>query len=1749
MQNTNTKEADNVAMRVGISAVISMDEEGTTPKATSSSNHSTDRGEGQLLGIAEHMPTRNASHQQHPEKEYGSKTSPLVVANISHSSSSTSHDSANLSNQENHFQETTLIGQDYLSMSPSQDYHDDSLPMEAFNADAMNDILKDLGESFLNASVLQDNSPIKEQYDGDDRVEQEESHQESQDDNQDTFQYNDNDQTMQDNSIYTYPFPPGHANIHQVTDSSLLQASLTSEASSSPSPTSKPSEWQSYKSRNRQLQDRNASLLKEIRFAEQTCVELSHDKYFVDRELAHVQRMLEEEFASKTQLLQKLEHMAETHDALEQELKQERKRHDEIAQQLDQERQGKFELIQELEHERQNHGNDKQEDSDALLLVREATEQLAKERQDKLDLMEQVAEARLSNEDIQTQLDMERQTKVTLKNALHQALHRIQQLQQEQQQDHKQAAHASPPPPAPDSEVLLQRVAELESKLELAQQQQEQQREEKAALESQLTNLDTPNPSSNETRILKMRIEELESQNAHLRRGYLKMDEPDGVLPARTARPKPDAPDVVKGDKHVDVATTEDPVDVAHRAVAEVNAKLELTEREFLHYKEREQERLDSACMALQQQQIELTTKYNDLQKENQRLDEELSHQRLVTAGLSAWNQDSAKEVKEDKQRLEQELLQERHTSAELGGKLIALQKEYNRVAMSDMSLRSSLDDVKARLTHVMEHELAVSQRRCHSLEHQLMEKDKEIHLKIQSERNALRDEFIQVLRGATHQMARHAKSVEVALLKKVEEYRDRVVHLTCMVEMLEFSDGNDEESMGERPSRGDETAIPDVSVLDATFRRNDGVADDESMLHEMEEARLLNVDENEVLFMSEISHDNTVSGWLQNMDISNVDDAAVVEVKTLQSSLSAALERIEGQVTTIRALEGEVDDLKRKQQHDNVTIREVRATLSTKEMTIAELQTKLKSAERNLRSLQESVSTTPAPQTRTQDDGCIMDPQRQDEAMQRAEDEIKDLRNAVAENEGTISALQGKLEAAEGRMAQKQVEVIQRAEEEIQDLRNAAAENQGTISMLQRKLEAAEGYMAQKQVGVIQQAEKEIQELRNAVAENQVTISVLQSKLEAAEAYMAQKNVELTQRAEEEILELRNTVAENEGTISELQSKLEAAEGYMSEAEHMQNALEEAEGEIDRLRAAYLACNDRLAAAFEAMATNEDLIGKFKESSDEAVRSSVDAAESARETSIQLASQIVNLEKELERTKGLLRQKETENNQLEALKKETHENLEETRKTLVEVTQERNACKTSLRDLEIKLVRMTAERNAIEHELDAASKIRMELEAKIRLAAVVEFAKNDLTKKLDSTVESLMKTTSERDSLKIDHTMMVEKLAAAEAREAHVLDELSTAKASHNEVLRRHADLVSQLRTSSATNADKVVELEEKVVESNAEVSRMRNTFMDLNDRIAALIDEKVQSAAMIDSLKETLSSTEADLVEREEKVDAKTTELEKVWSELRQAADEGLNNQEEIIRLRSQLEEAQAEQESLRQALTKAEQSVERATVEFTAYKRCMEDRISERQTVVCEIQSFSESKQRDLRERIAAMQTSKDELLNEVSNALENFGIHLAESSGDLQLSFERQATWQESLKNVTTRAASDICSTTNALSETRDALETMQQAFSEKTELANRNGQERDDAYSRLVFMTGKLEEASRDQESARVVVAEREALLLEHRQEVAGLQTRVEQLESKNLKLRDYIRKLTSKCEEWQESWEQQNRIILELRNS
>jgi chromosome segregation ATPase len=62
----------------------------------------------------------------------------------------------------------------------------------------------------------------------------------------------------------------------------------------------------------------------------------------------------------------------------------------------------------------------------------------------------------------------------------------------------------------------------------------------------------------------------------------------------------------------------------------------------------------------------------------------------------------------------------------------------------------------------------------------------------------------------------------------------------------------------------------------------------------------------------------------------------------------------------------------------------------------------------------------------------------------------------------------------------------------------------------------------------------------------------------------------------------------------------------------------------------------------------------------------------------------------------------------------------------------------------------------------------------------------------------------------------------------------------------------------------------------------------------------------------------------------------------------------------------------------------------------------------------------------------------------------------------------------------QAGLEVAKTSSELTETRGALETLQGAFAEKTDLAETLRGARDDAHARLVFLTGKLEEASRDE---------------------------------------------------------------------
>ena len=1696
-------QSNNLSIHV-IRSVVSMDDEGVTPR-NANAQHDADTPliENTTVGTA-----AAAINDTVVVRDNNTTTTTTVVVVVD-------------DDDEQEEKDITLLGQDYLDDSTIN--NDDSLPPEGYDASVMNDILKDLGASFLNATIITEDaadccaSPLKNAINDETNDETNNDNDDDDDDNHCQQQHHDDDD---DNS--PYPFPSGDDHIQNMMDSSLLQASLSS------SPLKQKDYSPSGDSRNyyysQQLHDRNSSLIKEIRFAEQSCVELGQDKKFLEQELKNVQSLLEDEFSTKHNLLEKMEQLAESHqhdleyernlllDDVNLELENERRQHKiewieqfekerqskvEVEEQLEQERQHKVELKEQLEQERQTKVELKEQLEQERQSKVELYEQFEKERQNKVELEEQLEQERQTKvelneqfeyerdiqDEVKLELENERQTKIELKEQLEQERQSKIELEEQLEEERQSKIELEE-----QLEKELQTKAGLTNALALQRVDDEQKQDNPAIthnpdmrLSMRIADLETRLAQAQDVTTpdekLSMRVEELEAQNAHLKRQLLPLNEPDGMSPRRRDK-KPDAPNVAR-------KLQLDNKDATRECVVDLETKLRAVEVEYSMYKEAEKERfgtlqkdfqqnslekerLDTLQKNFQQKAADLTTKLTDMQKEKERMEEELSHQRNVTAGLTTWKNDSVKEVYQDNQRLEDELLKQRRGAMDLERKLAALQKDYNQAGLLEQSLRMSIGDVKERLAHV-EQELTLAHQNCHSLGQQLNDQGKSFRLQRQAERQVAADEFAQVIRVATHRLTQQADVVETTLLHKIEEYRIRVVKLTFMVETLrstldfEFSEANSVESVLTMESV---LEPQDVPGLDATFRRTGA---DESLLYEMEEARLPS------------RADHSVNGWLKMMDISKIDDSAVMEVKQLQSSLSAAHDQLESHVTTIRILEEEIENLERN--NDSAKIRDLQNTVSINEaktIEVKKLQSSLSAAHDQLESHVATIG--------------ILEEEIENLDRERNNDSAKihDLQNTVSTNEAKIAAFQVKLKSAE----------------------------------------------------------------RSSTA-----VEELQQALEGAES---------------EMYDLQNTVSSYEAKISKLQVQLKSTEASSTQVEELQHVLEGAEAEIDRLRVAYVTCNDRLAAAFETITTNEDLVGQFKESSDEAVKVSAEAAGNARADNNELVSRLAVLETELERTKKNLRKRESEKIQMDELKTEIHLTLEDTTNSLLEVTQQRDAARKGLRELEIKFSHTTDERDAIENALEDAINLRTELEAKIRNSAHFEGAKNDLAEKLEETVGSLITTTKERDALKIDYKVAIQKLAAADSQIGVISEELSTIQAARDSALRRHADIAAQLRTVISVNSDKVQELEEELAMSTAEVDRLRQTFVGLNDRLAALSEEKAQNTNTIAELQQSLAHAEADLAEVQQQHGFKVNELENAWRDLSRATDASLDHKEEIIKLRSHLEQSQTEQEVLRQSAAKAEQSVDRSTLEFTAYKRCMEERITERQEVLCEVQSFSESKQRELREKLVSIEKSKDELIFDISNELDNFCNDFVESAEEASLSFVGQATWKESLHcakllvstllenerdgasrleiqlsdaNVELQqAASEVADTSKELLETRDALETLQRSFTDKTKLAACLCRERDDAHSRLVFLTGKLEESSRGQDAAKADLDEMDALLTEHRGGANRLQSKNDQLDSKNLKLREYIRKLTSKCEEWQESWEQQNRIIFELRS-
>jgi len=342
-------------------------------------------------------------------------------------------------------------------------------------------------------------------------------------------------------------------------------------------------------------------------------------------------------------------------------------------------------------------------------------------------------------------------------------------------------------------------------------------------------------------------------------------------------------------------------------------------------------------------------------------------------------------------------------------------------------------------------------------------------------------------------------------------------------------------------------------------------------------------------------------------------------------------------------------------------------------------------------------------------------------------------------------------------------------------------------------------------------------------------------------------------------------------------------------------------------------------------------------------------------------------------------------------------------------------------------------------------------------------------------------------------------------------------------------AILQSQLKETIETKDEQITYLQKKLRLRMNEREYAYNACADLQqDREDSLNTLK----ASIDLKDEEIKNMKNEITSLETKKSKLCAQVDDLNTELR-IAEEKLSETEVTNALESFNEKLDDIISEVRENLSNADFACPVKKIEYTG-RKSWRDKLDYAIVIVTEINK--------------AIRKSSDELL-ERRDKIAQLRRRTDQADSKLEQYYQREKQQEMSTQNLQNqlfdakneiqKASSEIGSTSRDLLEANEALERMQQAFDEKASHCKNLEKDRDGVQREVAFLSGKLEESSRNQEILRSQRFESESKVLE-------FQERINALESKNVKLREYARRLSCKCDEWESSWIEQSKIIMEL---
>ena len=859
------------------------------------------------------------------------------------------------------------------------------------------------------------------------------------------------------------------------------------------------------------------------------------------------------------------------------------------------------------------------------------------------------------------------------------------------------------------------------------------------------------------------------------------------------------------------------------------------------------------------------------------------------------------KEAEKKAKTLENEL---NSLKKELSKKSDELEKGLKKLAQEKSSVEQQLEQLRKQMIEL---------EKSHQV--QLKEKDEKLvdteasneHLmdKLRSAGNAIQkmkaemEKIEQKRKELDEQVAASKASVDAFLVTE-EKYKTEISTLTKKTD----------EQTSEIESLKEEKKALDEKILNVENNLTKVKAENEILTEKSEEEKnklKKQVEELEAKISSlkEDHESKSLSGVQEKELLTKELQVAKEQLKKLQKEVSTKESQVLEKSKELEeatklsdskatALQSEVDEMRKKLDEHESTLKTKEVELKEKTSQITEVQAKVEELESELliakTKLEEAEATSLKTTEELKETKSAENSARKQVAQ--LENEVKELKSKNADLAAEIEQLKEQktaLELHKTTSSEKHASSVAELEEAISKAKLQIKKNLDTLKKKDEEVSKSKA-IAEKHVETISRHEKSIEDQKLKINELETRVSETNELKEKVRKELEQSASKLQELTDELSL-----------SKNDFRTKLEAAE---RRAKELEVSLSDKEKEIEQDRALLSANSETAVKEYSEKVTKlEASISELKKQNHEKVKEVEDEAERQGQL-------VKELQKKLEGAEAKLKESSNENIKIDNLKNDfqkkldtLNESFEEKDEQLKELKKEANQKTKQLSEIRAEhegLKESAIEsKNKLKSAEDEHGKTRTDLEAARKEVELLQEENEEFDEKVEELENEKTKLDAQISTLKEELAKVKESNNSAEG-EKHALE--STVSSLQ--------ERISNLETSLSTYEAKIAEVDEndeKILELEKEVHKLKEEFEKQREELEKQRDEnskqkdeiakqKNEALKQIEKLSQENDALRADL-------GAKTEEHKVYYEDVKKAQKESLTLEQKVTQMTEEI------------------------------------------------------------------------------------------------------------------------------------------------------------------------------------------------------------------------------------------------------